>query len=181
MRSGARWGQQEPSSRALVTKGDNKNTFVFFVLYAAKIKPNGKQNKKPYQHPAGETKCIVLVGTYKGDQLAKWRGWYDYPISDDELSRAETQSRGESELVADCDKPWFSKINELWLFNGKKNERRYKAEFVGVKAWRRMITTWVDDSMECTSLADYANREYPELIRDYYLPRWKHFFAHPID
>ena len=25
---------------------------------------------------------VVLVGTYKGDQLAKWRGWYNYPISD---------------------------------------------------------------------------------------------------
>ena len=24
---------------------------------------------------------IVLVGTYKGDQLTKWRGWYNYPIS----------------------------------------------------------------------------------------------------
>ena len=24
---------------------------------------------------------FVLVGTYKGDQLTKWRGWYNYPIS----------------------------------------------------------------------------------------------------
>ena len=27
---------------------------------------------------------IVLVGTYKGDQLTTWRGWYNYPISDDD-------------------------------------------------------------------------------------------------
>ena len=87
-----------------MTKGDNKNTFVFFVLYAAKIKPNGKQNKKPYQHPAGETKCIVLVGTYKGDQLAKWRGWYDYPISDDELSRAEDATHHPDTNVINDDK-----------------------------------------------------------------------------
>ena len=25
---------------------------------------------------------MVLVGTYKGDQLTRWRGWYNYPISD---------------------------------------------------------------------------------------------------
>lgn len=24
---------------------------------------------------------IVLVGTYRGDQLKEWRGWYNYPIS----------------------------------------------------------------------------------------------------
>ena len=61
---------------------------------------------------------IVLVGTYKGDQLTKWRGWYNYPISDDELSRAETQRRGvggSQFLVTD-----FSKINELWLFQGTR-------------------------------------------------------------
>ena len=25
---------------------------------------------------------VVLVGTYKGDQLTEWRGWYNYLISD---------------------------------------------------------------------------------------------------
>ena len=23
---------------------------------------------------------VVPVGTYKGDQLTKWRGWYNYPL-----------------------------------------------------------------------------------------------------
>ena len=32
---------------------------------------------------------IVLVGTYKGDQLKKWRGWYNYPISDMDKIGAE--------------------------------------------------------------------------------------------
>ena len=27
---------------------------------------------------------VVLVGTYKDDQLTKWRGWYNYPISGDD-------------------------------------------------------------------------------------------------
>ena len=82
---------------------------------------------------------FVLVGTYKGDQLTDWRGWYNYPISDEELSHAETQRRGENELVTNCDQSLFSKINELWLFKGTKNERRYKAEFVGVKTRQELI------------------------------------------
>ena len=82
---------------------------------------------------------IVLVGTYKGDQLTKWRGWYNYPISDEELSRAEAQRRRENELVTNCDKSWFSKINELWLFNGKKEQRNYKAQFVGIKTRKELI------------------------------------------
>ena len=83
-------------------------------------------------------KC-VLVGTYKGDQLTDWRGWYNYPISDEELSRAETQRREENELVTNCEQSSFSKINELWLFKGTKDERRYKAGFVGVKTRKELI------------------------------------------
>ena len=61
---------------------------------------------------------FVLVGTYKGDQLTDWRGWYNYPISDgDKITEADA-----------------AKITELWLFKGTKDERRYKAEFVGVKS-----------------------------------------------
>jgi hypothetical protein len=47
----------------------------------------------------------VLVGTYKGDQLTRWRGWYNYPISDDDK-------------ITEAD---ASKINELWLFKGTKD------------------------------------------------------------
>ncbi|MGN0847193.1 MAG: hypothetical protein ACI4RA_07400, partial [Kiritimatiellia bacterium] len=33
---------------------------------------------------------VVLVGTYKGDQLSKWSGWYNYPISDkDKIDAAD--------------------------------------------------------------------------------------------
>ena len=38
---------------------------------------------------------VVLVGTYRGDQLAKWRGWYNYPISDSDFSRVEHVERVE--------------------------------------------------------------------------------------
>ena len=66
---------------------------------------------------------VVLVGTYKGDQLTKWRGWYNYPISEDDKIGAEDAAM----------------ITELWLFNGKKNQRSYKAEFVGIKTRKELI------------------------------------------
>ena len=66
---------------------------------------------------------VVLVGTYKGDQLTDWRGWYNYPIYDeDKITDAEA-----------------AKITELWLFKGTKDERRYKAEFVGIKTRQELI------------------------------------------
>ena len=64
----------------------------------------------------GSANRIVLVGTYKGDQLTKWRGWYNYPISDEDKISSDDAA----------------KITELWLFKGVKDERRYKAQFVGV-------------------------------------------------
>ena len=60
----------------------------------------------------GSANRIVLVGTYKGDQLAKWRGWYNYPISEeDQIAEADAAS-----------------IAELWLFKGTKEQKTYKAE-----------------------------------------------------
>lgn len=69
---------------------------------------------------------IVLVGTYKGDQLTKWRGWYNYPISDDDkITEADAAS-----------------ITELWLFKGTKDQRTYKAEFVGIKTRQELIVDY---------------------------------------
>ena len=66
---------------------------------------------------------IVLVGTYKGDQLTKWPGWYSYPISDDDKISSEDAAR----------------ITELWLFKGKENQRNYKAKFVGIKTRQELM------------------------------------------
>ena len=66
---------------------------------------------------------MVLVGTYKGDQLTRWRGWYNYPISDkDKITESDA-----------------AKITELWLFKGTKDERRYKAQFIGIKTRQELI------------------------------------------
>ena len=57
-----------------------------------------------------------------------------------------------------------------------ENRARARAGERGVKAWRRMITTWSDDAkFGRSSLADYAQREYAELMREYYIPRWREF------
>ena len=63
----------------------------------------------------GDLGRIVLVGTYKGDQLTKCRGWYNYPVSEaDQIGEADAAS-----------------IAELWLFKGTKERKTYKAEVVG--------------------------------------------------
>ena len=85
-----------------------------------------KQKVKKVQKivPSGsKTQRCVLVGTYKGGQLTKWRGWYNYQISDDDKIGTEDAA----------------KITELWLFNGKKDQRNYRAKFVGVKTRRELI------------------------------------------
>ena len=44
-------------------------------------KNKDKARQRSVSHAKCETSgCIVLVGTYKGDQLTDWRGWYSYPI-----------------------------------------------------------------------------------------------------
>ena len=84
-----------------------------------------KKSRKvaPKKTPAEVPKKYVLVGTYKGDQLTRWRGWYNYPITTkDKITEADA-----------------AKITELWLFKGTRDERRYKAEFVGVKTREELI------------------------------------------
>ena len=75
---------------------------------------------------ADESARAVLVGTYKGDQLTTWRGWYNYPISaGDKISEADAAS-----------------ITELWLFKGTKGQRTYKAEFAGVKTRQELVADY---------------------------------------
>ena len=87
------------------------------------MKKKSKKNNDGFSTAKKSDVRVVLVGTYKGDQLTDWRGWYNYPISDeDKITDAEA-----------------AKITELWLFKGTKDERRYKAEFVGVKTRQELI------------------------------------------
>ena len=66
---------------------------------------------------------VVLVGTYKGYQLTKWRGWYNYPITDEDKIGADDAA----------------KITELWLFKGLKEQRNYRVSFVGVRTRQELI------------------------------------------
>lgn len=82
-----------------------------------------KHKKAQRKTSNGHHDKVVLVGTYKGKQLIEWGGWYNYPISDDDKIGAEDAAR----------------ITELWLFNGKKDQRNYKAQFVGIKTRKELI------------------------------------------
>lgn len=66
-------------------------------------------------------KKVVLVGTYRVEQLNKWilpKGYYNYPIAEkDNIS------------LDDC-----KRVTELWLYNGAKAEKVFGAEFVGIKS-----------------------------------------------
>ena len=89
-----------------------------------KNKAVGKRQAAILDMATGKT--IVLVGTYKGDQLTKWRGWYNYPISDEDKIGAEDAA----------------KVTELWLFKGTKEQKTYKAKFVGIKTRQGLISEY---------------------------------------
>jgi hypothetical protein len=107
-----------------------------------------KKGKKR-QRGVSQAKCetpgrIVLVGTYKGDQLTAWRGWYNYPLTSvkckvESVKSEDGRARSPSAPQMPAD---YSCINELWLFKGTKDERRYKAEFVGIKTRQELISDY---------------------------------------
>ena len=106
---------------------------------------------------------IVLVGTYKGDQLTKWRGWYNYPVESGEECKVESGKcrvgGGEDLKNSTLSTLNFQLVNELWLFNGTKDERRYKAEFVGVKTREELIRdygylAWERDDLAAKNAKD---------------------------
>ena len=89
---------------------------------------------------------IVLVGTYRGDQLKDWTGWYCWPL-DDDVSAAKAAkgegrapSRPQGGTGSSSEPPeWLPSVTELWLYKGAADERRYRAEFVGVKTREELI------------------------------------------
>ena len=96
---------------------------------------------------------IVLVGTYRGDQLKNWPGWYCWPLGSDDFN-AEPRRRGEKKqtdlLAPNGTREDVSRVSgeqirvlesvaELWLFQGTKEQKNYKAEFVGVKTREELV------------------------------------------
>ena len=79
-----------------------------------KLKKHKVAPKKDTKAASGK---IVLVGTYKTGQLEKWPGYYNYPICDGDKIEPEFAKR----------------VNEIWLFNAKKEPVCLTAEFVGFK------------------------------------------------
>ena len=69
----------------------------------------------PKKTPREAVKKTVLVGTYRGGQLEKWPGYYNYPLTDKDAFDLESAK----------------KVDELWLFRGAADGRFYAAQFVG--------------------------------------------------
>ena len=69
---------------------------------------------------------MILIGTYWVGQFKKWKGYYNYPISD--ADKIDPKS--------------YAKINELWLFNGTKAQRTFAADFVGVKTRKELVAEY---------------------------------------
>lgn len=82
---------------------------------AEKLLKKKAHKVSPKKMPEEQSKKMVLVGTYKGDQLKKWPGYYNYPISSKDKIDVESAK----------------KVNELWLFQGAKAGRYFTAEYVG--------------------------------------------------
>jgi len=97
---------------------------------------------------------IVLVGTYRGDQLKDWPGWYCWPIDVEQCCQYENVASGQSQLPIKAmgklatgntgigntsTLATLSGVTELWLYKGTADERRYRAEFVGVKTREELI------------------------------------------
>lgn len=91
---------------------------------AKPLKP--KKHKVAPQKVVEEDKKIVLVGTYKSGQLEKWPGYYNYPICDGDKIELE----------------FAKKVNEIWLFNAKKEPICLKAEFIGFKTRDELKTEY---------------------------------------
>ena len=60
------------------------------IIGRVKIKVKYQLQGSP---PKARDSCVVLVGTYRGDQLAKWRGWYNCPVSDEDFTRNQLDSK----------------------------------------------------------------------------------------
>lgn len=92
---------------------------------------------------------IVLVGTYRGDQLKDWPGWYCWPLDGGVFAAKSAKvakregcapSRPQGGSGSPSEPPeWLPRVSELWLYRGTADERRYRAEFIGVKTREELI------------------------------------------
>ena len=69
----------------------------------------------PKKNPVETAKKTVLVGTYRGNQLEEWLGYYNYPLTAKDKFDVESAK----------------KVNEIWLFQAAKDGRFFAAEFIG--------------------------------------------------
>ena len=83
--------------------------------------------------PAAPNK-VVLVGTYKGKQLERWSGYYNYPGGNGERGTGNGSEAAPANIstLQPFNLSTLQRVNELWLFQGAMAGRFYSAEYVGI-------------------------------------------------
>lgn len=130
-----------------------------------------------YQSVAEERPALMSLETFRFDftdvrrQVLSDRGRALVPcLRDDAAARAEFLS-----LIRDMDS-LLSGTDACRLDTYEARARRRAGER-GVRALRRMFTTWVNQPH--TNLDDYAHHQFAGLLSSYYAKRWEVFFADP--
>ena len=113
-----------------------------------------KTEKQPKTADGAARGRIVLVGTYKGDQLKDWPGWYCWPLDKGQCCQCENVASGQSQLPIKAmgklatgntgngntsTLATLHSVTELRLYQGTADERRYRAEFVDVRTREELI------------------------------------------
>ena len=113
-----------------------------------------KTDKQAKTADGAARRRIVLVGTYKGGQLKDWPGLYCWPLDKGQCCQCENVASGQSQLPIKAmgklatgntgngntsTLATLHSVTELRLYRGTEDERRYRAEFVGVKTREELI------------------------------------------
>lgn len=99
-------------------------------------------------------KRVVLIGTYRGNQLSEWPGWYCWPLSNKaDASCANADIRCKAGKIDSSgytrngnhktNTPYgFEYVTELWLFRGTAAQKNYRCVFVGVMTRAELVRNY---------------------------------------
>ena len=139
-----------------------------------------KTGKQAKSADGAARRRVVLVGTYKGDQLKDWPGWYCWPLDKGQCCQCENVASGQSQLPIKAmgklatgntgngntsTLATLHSVTELRLYQGTADERRYRAEFVGIKTREELIRDYgypganvkcKVENVKCADRADFT-------------------------
>lgn len=160
-----RW-QQRPYARRMATMGINSHYYTAIEQFLGVQSLSDNAN---YRTDAVQYAAFYLAA--KADIVLEAIQWA-YQTGD--LARAARLEKRFTQLLADADRLLASHpILRLDRWSGKARRAGHTPEEQTrfVRESRRLVSTWGGPS-----LSDYSARIWSGLIRDFYLPRWQHYF-----